>query len=92
VAAALVNGNGTLDDLVGATGHESATVLGTITLLEMAGLATSTYGRYRAAGRLASSAEGVLRAPRGSGRRRHATGHAAGSRGPPELPGRTSPC
>jgi hypothetical protein len=66
VAAALIAGNATLDDLVAVTGHESATVLGTITLLEMAGLATSTYGRYRAAGRLASSADGVFRAPRRS--------------------------
>ena len=89
---ALVAGNGTLDDLVGATGPESATVLGTITLLEMAGLATSTYGRYRAAGRLASSADGVLRAPRAIRRPRTGTVPAAGSRGPPELPGRTSPC
>ncbi|HEY7969756.1 MAG TPA: DNA-processing protein DprA, partial [Candidatus Limnocylindrales bacterium] len=92
VAAALVAGNGTLDDLVGATGHESATVLGTITLLEMAGLATSTYGRYRAAGGLASSADRLRRAPRASGRPRRGTVPAAGSRGPPELPSRTSPC
>jgi len=92
VAAALIAGNGTLDDLVAATGHESATVLGTITLLEMAGLATSTYGRYRAAGRLASSADGVLRAPRRSRPPGRATRPAAGSRGLPELPGRTSPC
>ena len=92
MAAALIAGNATLDDLVAVTGHESATVLGTITLLEMAGLATSTYGRYRAAGRLASSADGVLRVPRRSRPPRRGTGPAAASRGPPELPGRTSPC
>ena len=92
VAAALVAGNGTLDDLVEATGHETATVLGTITLLEMAGLVTSTYGRYRAAGRLASSADGVLRTQGASRRPRRGTVPAAGSRDPPELPGRTSPC
>ena len=91
VAAALVAGNGTLDDLVGATGHESATVLGTITLLEMAGLATSTYGRYRAAGRLASSAVGVL-ADLGDAAAAARSRPAAGSRGPPGLPARSSPC
>ncbi|HUQ78810.1 MAG TPA: DNA-processing protein DprA [Patescibacteria group bacterium] len=55
VGRALVAGDGTLDELVGSTGLEPATVLGTITLLELRGLATSTYGRYRAAGRLASA-------------------------------------
>jgi DNA processing protein len=55
VGAALVDGRGSLDELVAATGHEPATVLGAITLLELRGLATTTYGRYRAAGRLASA-------------------------------------
>ena len=55
VARALLATRGTLDDLVAATGHEVATVLGAITLLELRGLATTTYGRYRAAGRLASA-------------------------------------
>jgi DNA processing protein len=41
--------------LVAATGHEPATVLSAITLLELRGLVTTTYGRYRAAGRLASA-------------------------------------
>jgi len=56
VARALLATRGTLDDLVDATGHEVATVLGAITLLELRGLATTTYGRYRASGRLASAA------------------------------------
>lgn len=55
VGRALVAGDGSLDDLVASTGLEPATVLGAITLLELRGLATSTYGRYRAAGRLASA-------------------------------------
>jgi hypothetical protein len=55
VGAALVAGSGSLDELVASTGHEPATVLGAITLLEMRGLATTTYGRYRAAGQLASA-------------------------------------
>jgi DNA processing protein len=55
IGRALVGGHGSLDELVAATGLEPATVLGAITLLELRGLATSTYGRYRAAGRLASA-------------------------------------
>jgi DNA processing protein len=56
VGTALVAGHGSLDELVASTGHEPATVLGAITLLELRGLATTTYGRYRAAGQLASAA------------------------------------
>ena len=55
VGAALVAGRGSLDELVAATGQPPATVLGAITLLELRGLATTTYGRYRAAGRLAAA-------------------------------------
>src|SRR5215212_758192 len=55
VGHALVAGHGSLDELVAATGHEPATVLGAITILELRGLATSTYGRYRAAGLLAGA-------------------------------------
>jgi DNA processing protein len=55
VGRALVTGSGSLDELVAATGHAPATVLGAITLLELRGLATTTYGRYRASGRLASA-------------------------------------
>ena len=61
VATALVGGNGTIDELVGSTSHEPATILSAITLLELRGLATSTYGRYRPAGRLASAAPEELR-------------------------------
>ncbi len=57
VGLALVAGHGSIDDLVDATGHAPATVLGAITLLESRGLATSTYGRYRPAGRLASASD-----------------------------------
>lgn len=55
VAVALVRGRGTIDELVAVTGHAVATVLGALTLLEMRGLATSAYGRYRPAGRLAAA-------------------------------------
>lgn len=55
VAIELVRGRGTLDELVSATGHPVATTLGALTLLELRGLATSAYGRYRPAGRLASA-------------------------------------
>lgn len=55
VAIELVRGNGTIDELVAATGHPVATALGALTLLEIRGLATSAYGRYRPAGRLATA-------------------------------------
>jgi DNA processing protein len=61
VGAALVAGHGSLDELVAETGLEPATVLGAITLLELRGLATTTYGRYRAAGQLASAAAPEVR-------------------------------
>jgi DNA processing protein len=55
VAEALCSGHGSIDELAAATGHPVATILGAITILELRGLATSTYGRYRAAGRLAAA-------------------------------------
>jgi len=55
IAEELVGGRSTVDDLVAATGHSVATVLGALTMLEMRGLATSAYGRYRPAGRLATA-------------------------------------
>lgn len=58
IALELVRGRSTLDELVVATGHPVATALGALTMLEMRGLATSTYGRYRPAGRLASADPG----------------------------------
>jgi DNA processing protein len=69
VARELVAGRSTLDELVATTGHEPATILGALTLLELRDLATSTYGRYRPAGRLASAepdrrgANGPVRLP-----------------------------
>jgi DNA processing protein len=55
VGVQLVRGRGTLDELVVATDLPPATVLGALTLLELRGLAISAYGRYRPAGRLATS-------------------------------------
>jgi len=99
VARALLVTHGTLDELVAATGHEVATVLGVITLLELRGLVTTTYGRYRPAGRLASAPQGEV----GRAKRRVATrsvtptasGNDAGD--PPRtsrqgLPQRCEPC
>ena len=60
IGVALVSGRGSLDELVGATGLEPATVLGALTVLELHGFATTTYGRYRAAGQLASATLGEL--------------------------------
>jgi DNA processing protein len=60
VAVELVRGSVTVDDLVGATGHSVATVLGALTMLETRGLAASAYGRYRPAGRLATAPRGSL--------------------------------
>jgi DNA processing protein len=61
VAVELVKGRGTVDELVAATGHTVATALGALTMLELRGLATSAYGRYRPAGRLASAADEAMR-------------------------------
>jgi DNA processing protein len=82
VGAALVGGHGSLDELVATTGHEPATVLGAITLLELRGLATTTYGRYRAAGQLAAAVPPEVRS--------EPSGRLAGR--PDRLPGRPGPC
>lgn len=55
VAAALVHGLTTVDELVAATTMPIAAVLGALTLLEARGLAIGSYGRYRPAGRLAAA-------------------------------------
>jgi DNA processing protein len=55
VAAALVRGLTTVDELVAATTMPIAAVLGALTLLEARGLAVGSYGRYRPAGRLAAA-------------------------------------
>jgi DNA processing protein len=93
VAAALTAGHGSIDELVAATGHEPATILGAVTLLEMRGLATSTYGRYRAAGRLAAMAPAGSGGSSGSHRRRWPSRQRvlalARARG---LPGSAGPC
>jgi DNA processing protein len=91
VARALVTTDGTLDQIVAATGHEPATVLSAITLLELRGLVTTTYGRYRAAGRLAAATA----APNPT--RRRATWVGGDPEDPssafvPGLPRRAGPC
>ena len=52
VAGALLAGSATVDDLGRRSGLPVATVLGTLTLLELRGLATAAGGRYRLAGGL----------------------------------------
>jgi hypothetical protein len=93
VAVALTDGHTSIDELVAATGHAPAPVLGAITVLEMRGLATSTYGRYRAAGRLATMAPAMRVGGSGRPRRRwpsrSAVLAAAEARG---LPGRPGSC
>jgi predicted Rossmann fold nucleotide-binding protein DprA/Smf involved in DNA uptake len=54
VAEALLAGRTTADDLVAATELPVAGVLGILTLLELRGLVSAAYGRYRPAGTLAS--------------------------------------
>lgn len=61
VGRALVAGLATPDDLVAATDLPVATVLAALTVLEGRGLATSAYGRYRAAGALAAASPGGRR-------------------------------
>ena len=64
LAALLVEGVGTVDELVRATGAGSATVLGALTSLEVRGLVIEAYGRYRAAGPLAAArGRGRVRVP-----------------------------
>jgi DNA processing protein len=91
VARAILATQGTLDELVAATGHEPATVLSAITLLELRGLATTTYGRYRPAGRLAAAARPA------PARRKHRWVPSRPSRDPPgeasrRLPHRAGSC
>jgi len=62
VALEVVAGRGTVDELVLATGAAGAAVLGVLTVLEVRGLVLEAYGRYRAAGPLASAA--ATRRPR----------------------------
>lgn len=55
VAAALARGAESVDRLAADTGLAPASILGVITLLELRGLVTEVYGRYRPAGALAPS-------------------------------------
>jgi len=55
VGTALVEGLGTADELVAATGLPVATILSTLTVLEGRGLVVGAYGRYQPAGRLAGA-------------------------------------
>ncbi len=75
IAARLLAGQGSVDELVRATGDSSATILGALTSLEVRGLVVEAYGRYRAAGALAATRVGApVRVPsvRGRGRTRAA--------------------
>jgi predicted ArsR family transcriptional regulator len=56
VARLLLAGRSTVDELTLALGLPVATILGTLTVLEMRGLAISAYGRYRPAGALVAAA------------------------------------
>jgi DNA processing protein len=55
IAVRLLEGLGSVDELVRATGEGSATILGALTSLEVRGLVVEAYGRYRAAGALAAA-------------------------------------
>ena len=71
IAARLLAGHGSVDELVRATGEGSATILGALTALEVRGLVVEAYGRYRAAGALAATRGGApVRVPSVRGRRR----------------------
>ena len=59
VAGALTEGATSVDELAERTGLAVPSVLGTLTLLEIRGLVTGAYGRYRAAGVLAGAAPGL---------------------------------
>jgi DNA processing protein len=58
VAGALIDGLATADELAGRTRLPVATVLGTLTMLEMRGLVVSAYGRFRPSGPLAAAPPG----------------------------------
>lgn len=56
IAGLLADGATTVDELAGAAGLPVATILSTLTLLEIRGLVLDAYGRYRPAGLLAAVA------------------------------------
>jgi DNA processing protein len=59
VAGALTEGATSVDELAERTGLAVSSVLGTLTLLEIRGLVTGAFGRYRAAGVLAGAPPGL---------------------------------
>jgi DNA processing protein len=61
IAAELVSGRTTVDELVAATQLPIGAVLTALTLLERRGLVVDSYGRYRPAGLLATRPESVRR-------------------------------
>jgi DNA processing protein len=69
VAAALVRGRTTADEIVATTTMPIAAVLGALTLLEARRLVVSAYGRYRPTGRLAAEPTSALRKIVGRARR-----------------------
>ena len=68
LAAALSAGSASVDELMAATGSPGAAVLGALTSLELRGLVIEAFGRYRAAGQLATAGGGggTVRARRGA--------------------------
>lgn len=56
ISALVAVGRGSVDELVAHTGLPGATILGALTALELRGLVIEAFGRYRAAGALASGA------------------------------------
>lgn len=77
VARALIEGATSLDRIAEVVAEPVATLLGALTSLELRGLVTSAYGRYRPSGRLASrgldgDGEGGGSSGSSSGRRRRA--------------------
>ncbi len=58
VARHVVAGRASVDELMAVTDLAAATVLGTLTALEMRGLIVEVFGRYRAAGALAAKGRG----------------------------------
>ncbi len=77
VAEALVSGLATVDELMAATGHSTATVLGALTLLEVRGLVLEAFGRYSCSAQLLPAAAGTRMDDRTA---TAASGHTFGTR------------
>jgi DNA processing protein len=65
IAAELLRGHSTVDEIVAVTRLPVATVLTALTLLERRGLVVDAYGRYRPSGHLATRPQAVRRARKG---------------------------